>query len=376
MKRALTIFLAAVLCVQFILPAFAEDITTVVSAPSVTEAPKPAVDKVRNLTASSTGEDGIILTWDDVLSAKGYQVYANDGTFKNYVLLNTVKSNSVRIVELDPGTSYTFKVRAFKRGENGKEIFGEMSDVISASTAPGKIKSIDTLDITTESVTLTWSAAAGATHYEVYLYDRSKRKFTLYGVIQGKTSFTVSELSENSIYTFKIRPVTVNGNQSAFGTFSKEYSEFTDTTYIPYTNAQAAKLYNTAVNGAKSLENGSVAYHKKVATAVKDCSKRSLLRTCKNLMKLFDGEMKRNYLFRNDGQSTDTMQSLLEPYNRSASLRGSDIYSYSYKKDEKGVALKIKLKSETSAFNGKTREPSRNKSVMTTVKLEKRRLLP
>lgn len=92
-----------------------------------------APDEVENLKAVKRTQTSLKLSWSKEKRATRYQVYLYDASLNKYVRQKTVASNSVTIKDLEPGTTYRFKVRAyFKAGE--KKYYGEFSDVLKVKT--------------------------------------------------------------------------------------------------------------------------------------------------------------------------------------------------------------------------------------------------
>ena len=96
-------------------------------------------DEVENLKASSKTKTSVTLKWSKVPRASRYQVYIYDSAKGKYVRKVTVKKNTATVKELNAGTTYKFKVRAYFSGEAGKE-YGDFSDVLSVKTKASSSK--------------------------------------------------------------------------------------------------------------------------------------------------------------------------------------------------------------------------------------------
>ena len=344
---------------------------------TVTKSDEIQIGKVTGIKAEVADNSSIALCWDEVENADGYKVYYKAEGDKKYSSVGTVKNASVVMDSLNSGSVYLFKIKAFRYNEKKKPVYGALSDEFKAVTAPKKVKNIVTKTISDSSITLSWSASAGATHYEISYFSREENKFVIHAVVAGETSFEVSGLAPASIYTFRIRAVKVLGTQEAFADYSDDYSEFTDKDGTPYTKAQIARRYNTAINSLKEKKSLQADYGKTVSTYVLDCSYYSLTNTCKNIMSLFDGKLKKSLTFKNGTADGYTVNSLIEPYNRKAALKGNDILSFTYQKTKEGTTYSIKLKSESAAYKNKTTaNPKSNKTVASTVELQKLRITP
>ena len=55
-------------------------------------------------------------------------------------------------------------------------------------------------------ITLSWDAVKDATGYRVYLYEKGTNKCSKIASVKGKTTYTVKNLEENTIYRFAIQP--------------------------------------------------------------------------------------------------------------------------------------------------------------------------
>lgn len=344
---------------------------------TVNESDPVATEKVSGIKAEKADAASITLTWNEISGADGYKVYGKTESAEKYKLLATVEKPSAVIKELKSGTVYCFKIKAYRKNADEKAVSGPASEEYKAVTAPPKIKRIVTQAITKDSITLLWSACVGATHYEISYFSRQDNRFIIYGVVEGKQSFTIADLMPGRIYTFRIRPVKVYGEQNAFGAYSDDYSEFTDKDGTPYTKAQIAERYNREINSLKQTADCRASYTKEISTLVLDCSKLALVNTCKNIMSLFDGQMKKSLTFQNGTSGSYTMNSLIEPYSRPAALKGNDILSFRYKKNDENTYYEIKLRSDSTEYkNQKTAAPKQNKTVVSSVALQKLRITP
>ena len=96
---------------------------------TITAPKEETLGKVTNLQATLSSKQAK-LTWDDVSTAAGYEVYIKLPG-QGYKSLGTVANrDNVRIVNLATGSSYSVKVRAYKV-VNGTTIYGEFSDEVT-----------------------------------------------------------------------------------------------------------------------------------------------------------------------------------------------------------------------------------------------------
>ncbi len=326
--------------------------------PAFAASEETALGQVQNVTTSLEDGTNVALQWDAVPDATGYKVQLfreNSGKYKTVV---TTTATKAAVFSLDKGKTWRFRVRAFHK-EDGVVTWGEPSADAFAVTAPGKLKGLTVSDLSKETVTLSWKATKGATHYEVFLYDDAKEDFRLYG-LSGYLQMTVKNLSPNSAYRFKVRPFRLDKGKYAAGEMSGELSETTDTNGLPHTEWQAVKAYNAALNAAKSGGSYRLTQKKTVKTTKHSVSRAAFDGTADNLMRLFSGARTRRYTLKNGKTSDgDTALSLLPPFGKTLALTPNDLKSFTAEKKEGGgYVLTLTLNEDVSLFeNGKTSRP-------------------
>ncbi|MDR3199795.1 MAG: S8 family serine peptidase [Planctomycetaceae bacterium] len=113
----------------------------------------------------------ITLTWDAVEGAQSYLVEKFNGT--RWVSAGTSKTTELTVKSLKAETKYEFRVVAV--GKTGKSLAGNsitVTTAIAIPLAPGKLKA-SAMD--SESIALTWKAAAGATEYHIMRYNTAQK---------------------------------------------------------------------------------------------------------------------------------------------------------------------------------------------------------
>ncbi|MEW9077122.1 SH3 domain-containing protein [Terrisporobacter glycolicus] len=93
-------------------------------------------DKVTGLTLKSKTTNSLTLSWTKVSNSDGYEVYKYDDSTSSYKLLKTITgnaNNSYTDSNLKAKTSYTYKVRAYKKVDS-KTLYGEYSSSIKGQT--------------------------------------------------------------------------------------------------------------------------------------------------------------------------------------------------------------------------------------------------
>ena len=151
---------------------------------------------VTGLKVSSSTANSIKLTWNKNANADSYQV----DVYKNgkWTYLAKVTGTSYTASKLSANTTYSFRVFAFKGNTYSS------STSIKATT-----KKLNTPDpvtglkasATTNSIKLTWNKSAIADSYQIDIYKNGK--WVYLAKITG-TSYTASNLSANTTYSFRV----------------------------------------------------------------------------------------------------------------------------------------------------------------------------
>ena len=79
----------------------------------------------------------ITLSWTKTIGATGYRVYQYSSSKGEYVLKKSVKTTKYKVTGLKKNTSYKFKIRPYKKTEDGTVIWGSYSNVFTAKTTQG-----------------------------------------------------------------------------------------------------------------------------------------------------------------------------------------------------------------------------------------------
>lgn len=93
---------------------------------------KPA--KVKKLTTNFVTVNSVGLSWKKVTGATGYRVYKYNTKTKKWVKIKTTKSTSYTVNKLKSGSTYKFRVKAYKK-LNGKTYWGSASETLTVKVA-------------------------------------------------------------------------------------------------------------------------------------------------------------------------------------------------------------------------------------------------
>ncbi|NUO55662.1 MAG: chitinase [Hamadaea sp.] len=161
--------------------------------------------------APSTGtvtDTSIALSWGAASgTVTGYRVYEGS------TLVTTVTGTSATISGLTKCTSHTYTVAAYNSvGESAKS-GGTSATTTGCTTVPPVPSGLSITGSTTNSLSLGWTASAGATGYRVY------EGTTLVTTVSGTTA-TVGSLSACSSHSYSVSAYNSNGESAKSATVS------------------------------------------------------------------------------------------------------------------------------------------------------------
>lgn len=202
---------------------------------SAAEAP----GKVTGLQQTRSYSNSLSFEWSALLEDCRYetQISADGKTWKTESEGTFLSNESIS--GLNSGTTYYVRVRAYTgQSYNNTQVYGPYSDVLPVATNPKSIDKVWQADATTSSVTIAWSAAAGATSYQIYYRTNGAEIFK---AEVGTTSYTISGLKNTEALPFdyiEIKPVRSAGAYKAAGT-----TKSLDTYYMRLISAKIKNLY-------------------------------------------------------------------------------------------------------------------------------------
>lgn len=194
---------------------------------------------VTGLRSTSNTSTSNTITWNASKKAEGYEIYQWIGTTDSYKLIGTTTSTKFTNSKKSSGTMYRYKVRAFNTVD-GQRIEGAYSSEFTTCTLPANVSfSLCSTDV--DSITLNWNKVSKATGYQVEMYTNGTWK-TL-STLSG-TSYTVSDLSQNTAYRFRVRAIR-NYN------YINYYGDYTEKD-IPIHPANTPKGLSSSANTSSS----------------------------------------------------------------------------------------------------------------------------
>ena len=176
----------------------------------------PSSIQAANLTPSS-----VTLNWSSVSTAVQYQIQYQISSSSGWIESAVVNATTLTISNLSPYIPYNFSVTAINN--TGSSVPGYLNNVTlpgppTAQTAPTVPTGIQSSNITTNSVDLSWNVSTGTAQYEVQYQVSGSSMWTFYQLTTS-TVMTLTGLSSFVSYNFSVTAIN-NYGSSPLGTLN------------------------------------------------------------------------------------------------------------------------------------------------------------
>lgn len=182
------------------------------------------IANMSNFKVKSTGSTYIQLSWSREPGVTGYEIYKYSFSKKKWYAFKTVVGNeNVTYTDKDEKAGYgnKYKIRAYVKDKDGKHHHGVWTDVLCATTKPGRV----TLNSFTTNVKLdakvTWKTRKSS-GYQVLLSRNSDfsnaTKYTIKS--SSASSKTITGLRDNRTYYVKVRAYRTYYGKTQYGSWS------------------------------------------------------------------------------------------------------------------------------------------------------------
>ena len=171
-----------------------------------------------NLKVASSSYNSINISFSAVTGASKYEVYRATFSSGSYTLISTITGGSYKNTGLTTNKVYYYKVRAYKMVGTAKVSSG-FSTMISAKPILSSPTGIKATRASTKSIKLTWTAAAGASAYEVYRATSNTGTYSLITSIPY-LYYTNSGLITSRTYYYKVRSYRTVGKTKIYSNWT------------------------------------------------------------------------------------------------------------------------------------------------------------
>lgn len=174
---------------------------------------------VGNFRCTARTTSSITLSWNRNTTATGYKLEQyKGGKWVQVAQINSNSATSYRVTGLTAATAYSFRIRAYKTSGNATAHSGYTK--YNTLTSPTNVSSFKASRRTSSTVTLGWSKNSTATGYKLEQYKGGK--WVQVAAVSGNKNVrcTVSKLSRNTAYRFRIRAYKVINRKTSNGGYT------------------------------------------------------------------------------------------------------------------------------------------------------------
>ncbi|MCK5219052.1 fibronectin type III domain-containing protein, partial [bacterium] len=174
---------------------------------SITTLPYKPGTAPKGLTISDGGQTGVLLRWQKIKSALGYDLACGTDPLAGNMGILPTEENSFSL-QLSPNSRYFFKVRSIIKGAAGP-----WSAIQSLLTLPAKPRGLNVSAQTSDQAVISWRSLPGSRISRFYHINwGTNSKGTNLGLtVTANASYTFSRLKPSRRYYVRIRTVNQSG---------------------------------------------------------------------------------------------------------------------------------------------------------------------
>ena len=162
----------------------------------------------------------IKLQWDKNTSADGYMIDVYDGTKWKPIKTFTSNANtSYDIVGLHAGTTYKFRLRAYKAFGSVTE-YSAYSAELNVTTDPSVITGAVLGGRAADALRVNWNKNTSADGYIVEMYQGENWVRVAKITDNSTTTFKKAGLDASTVYKFRVRAYKMDGTTALYGNYS------------------------------------------------------------------------------------------------------------------------------------------------------------
>ncbi|XP_036068492.1 receptor-type tyrosine-protein phosphatase eta [Oryzias melastigma] len=173
-------------------------------------------DKVRDLAVTEITTSSISLSWTEPLGQSSY--YEVEWSNGSYTLNVNVTDERLNITNLTAGVQYNISVTAVAADNQTKG----NSAFTSSYTKPDKVTNITVTEITTSSISLSWTKPLGQSSY--YVVEWSNGSYTLNANVTDE-SMNITNLTAGVQYNISVTAVAADNQTKGHSAFSSSYTK-------------------------------------------------------------------------------------------------------------------------------------------------------
>lgn len=204
-------------------PGTSDDVSTDQDTQNPSQSGSQPAPKLK--VAAKSKSRTVSFAWNPVSGADGYQIYRYEENTRKYTRIKTIpdpeKTSYSKTMEY--GTTYAFRVRAFRKTADGGRIYGTFSPITRITTAPEKIANLSVKKKTSKKAVLRWNPAASAQGYQIYKSTKKNGTYTRIKTVKNAKTAKYTDIGKKQVANcyYKVRAyVTGTDGKRVYGSFS------------------------------------------------------------------------------------------------------------------------------------------------------------
>ena len=203
----------------------AESIYTELTVATTAEKP----DSVIGFGKKSSQSNSITLQWKESADADGYILEQyKDNKWVQIRKTSSADDVSYTVSDLTPGTSFKFRIKAYRNTNENGVLYSEYSDTLSAFTVLSSVTGVKLGGRAADALRINWTKNASADGYIIDMYQNGKWARVAKITNNSTTTFRKAGLSASTVYKFRVRAYKMDGTTALYGAYSAELSARTN----------------------------------------------------------------------------------------------------------------------------------------------------
>ena len=192
-----------------------------------TTAEKP--DSVIGFGKKSSQSSSITLQWKESADADGYILEQyKDNKWVQIRKTSSADDVSYTVSDLTPGTSFKFRIKAYRNTNENGVLYSDYSDTLSAFTVLSSVTGVKLGGRAADALRVNWTKNTDADGYIIEIYQNGEWAIVAKITDNSTTTFRKAGLSASTVYKFRVKAYKMSGSNEIYSDYSAELSASTN----------------------------------------------------------------------------------------------------------------------------------------------------
>lgn len=155
------------------------------------------------ISLQSKTYNSLFISWSEIPEVSGYEIYRSKSKSGTYTKIKTTTKTSYTDTKLSCGTTYYYKIKAYKTLDGNKydSSFSSIKSCKPTLATPASKVKVSSYN----SLTVSWEKVPGATSYKIYRSTSKNSGYKLIGSFKNPSSYIDKNLTHGITYYYKIQ---------------------------------------------------------------------------------------------------------------------------------------------------------------------------